>query len=246
MIKNKILLLTDNEELLNRFKELVQQLKFNITNNYIFDYAYSYNNKVFSIKYENSEWINPLKVKEKINELVNEYDLIISLHCKQFFPPELVNKVRCVNIHPGLNPFNRGWFPQVFSILNGLPCGATIHEIDEYLDHGAIICQKEVKIETWDTSLSAYNKILDVEIELLEEYIENIINNDYKTQITNEGNLNLKKDFDNLCEIKLNNEDSFLNHINILRALTHGDYSNAYFLDENGSKIYLKVELRKE
>ena len=48
-----------------------------------------------------------------------------------------------------------------------------------------------------------------------------------------------------MCEINLNNKDSFLNHINILRALTHGDYSNAYFFDENGNKIHLTVELKK-
>jgi dTDP-4-amino-4,6-dideoxyglucose formyltransferase len=245
MIENKILLLTDNQELLNRFKVIVQNSKFITSKNYVFEYAYSYNNKTFSEKYINSEWIKPLKVKEKVAELVSEYDLIISLHCKQLFPAELVKKVRCINVHPGLNPFNRGWFPQVFSILNGLPCGATVHEIDEYLDHGAVICQKEVKIEIWDTSLSAYNKILDVEIELLEKHIEKIINHDYKTQIKNKGNLNLKKDFDDLCEIKLDNKDSFLNHINRLRALTHGDYSNAYFFDENGKKIYLTVELKK-
>ena len=70
-----------------------------------------------------------------------------------------------------LTPHNRGWFPQVFSLINGKPCGVTIHEIDEKLDHGDIIVQKEVVAEPWDTSLDVYNKILNTEVELIEKYM---------------------------------------------------------------------------
>jgi methionyl-tRNA formyltransferase len=245
MMKN-ILLLTDNEELLNRFKKLIEEKKLDKSNNFLFNYAYSPNNKAFIEKYQNAEWIKPLKVTEDIDFLINEYDLIVSLHCKQIFPSELVEKVKCINIHPGLNPNNRGWFPQVFSIINGLPCGATIHEIDEKLDHGPIICQKEVIIEMYDTSLTAYDKILNAEIELLNDNFENILKLEYETFTKDEGNLNLKKDFDALCEIDINQNDTFRNHINKLRALTHGDYANAYFIDEKGNKIFLKLEMRKE
>lgn len=240
-----ILLITDNEELLNRFKSLLKELKID-TKRYNFDYAYSYNNSHFIQKYENAEWIKPLNVKESISVLQSKYDLILSLHCKQLFPAQLVSEVRCINIHPGLNPFNRGWYPQVFSIINSFPSGATIHEIDQHLDHGPVICQKEVKIEMWDTSFTAYNKILDAEIELLAENLEKILEHNYTTTIKDEGNLNLKKDFNDLREIDLGNIDTFENHINKLRALTHGDYSNAYFFDQEGTKIYLKIELTKE
>jgi len=242
----KILLLTDNTVLLNRFRNLIQEKNLDNNSNFIFDYAFSYNNKRLIEKFKDSDWIKPLKVKEKIDFLQEEYDMIISLHCKQIFPAKLVNNVKCINVHPGLNPNNRGWFPQVFSIINSLPCGATIHEIDEHLDHGPIISQKEVKIEMWDTSLTAYNKILDAEIDLLSKSLLKILNQEYETVIKGEGNLNLKKDFDDLCEIDLNNRDTFKNHINKLRALTHGDYTNAYIIDDLGNKIYLKLELLKE
>ena len=239
----KILILTDNEELLLRFKDLIGIKKLN--DNFIFNYAYSPNNSIFIDKFGSEDWIKPLKVKDEIDFLLGEYDIILSLHCKQIFPEILVNNVKCINIHPGLNPNNRGWYPQVFSIINSLPCGVTIHEIDEHLDHGPIICQREVKIEMWDTSLTIHNKILDTEIDLLSENIEDILNGNYKTFISEEGNLNLKKDFDILCEIDLDNVDTFKTHINKLRALTHGDYKNAYFIDEYGDKVYLKLILEK-
>jgi len=174
------------------------------------------------------------------------YNLIISAHCKKIFPSKLVNSFRCINLHPGLNPYNRGWFPQVFSILNKLPIGATIHEIDEKLDHGPIIFQEEIKIESTDTSFSLYNKVIKKEIELFENNFSKIINNNYTTIIPkDQGNLNLKKDFDDLCEIDLNNIDSFENHLNLLRALTFSKYKNAYFIDKLGNKIYVNIDLKK-
>jgi len=239
----KILILTDNDELLYRFINLIGVKE--LDKSFIFEFAFSPNNTFFVEKFNGIDWIKSLKVKDEVDFLINEYDIILSLHCKQIFPERLVKNVKCINIHPGLNPNNRGWYPQVFSIINSLPCGVTIHEIDEYLDHGPIICQREVKIETWDTSLTAHNKILDTEIDLLSENIVNILNEKYETFVSEEGNVNLKKDFDMLCEINLDNVDTFKNHINKLRALTHGNYKNAYFIDEHGNKVYLKLELEQ-
>ncbi len=100
-----------------------------------------------------------------LHNVDSKYKLVISAHCKKIFPPKLVNSFRCINIHPGLNPYNRGYYPQAFSLINKLPVGATIHEIDEKLDHGPIIFQEEVVIESIDTSFSLYNKIIKKEIE---------------------------------------------------------------------------------
>ena len=213
-----ILVITDNQEVRDRFIELIGKFK---------EYEF---------------YIIP-SIHFKTCYFKGSYEMIISLHCKMIFPPMIINEIRCINVHPGLNPYNRGWFPQVFSIINGLPCGATIHEMDEKIDNGAVICQKEVIVESWDTSLNVYEKIIDTEMELLNNNLKNIIESNYKAVKKEKGNLNLKKDFEKLCEIDLDNKDTFQNHINKLRALTHGDYANAYYT-ENGKKIYLKIELR--
>ncbi|HFA51391.1 MAG TPA: dTDP-4-amino-4,6-dideoxyglucose formyltransferase [Bacteroidetes bacterium] len=236
-----ILVISDNEALVDKFNKLIGTGMFDP---HQFHFSYSYFNKALAEKYIGDNNFTPVNVKVEKDEIIIKYDLVISLHCKQLFPSELVNSVRCVNVHPGLNPYNRGWFPQVFSILNGKPCGATIHEIDEQLDHGNIIVQKEVAIEPWDTSLTAYNKITEAEMELIEKNMLDIIENKYKTKRPRqEGNLNLKKDFDALCQIDMAEVGTFQNHIDRLRALTHGDYMNAYFLDGEGNKVFLKLEL---
>ncbi|MDB4733820.1 dTDP-4-amino-4,6-dideoxyglucose formyltransferase [Planctomycetota bacterium] len=189
----------------------------------------------------------PYKVKQVGAELAERHDMVISIHCKQLFPPELVNGTKCLNVHPGLNPYNRGWYPQVFAIMNGMPHGATIHEIDVELDHGPIIDQKEVKISADDTSLVVYKRVLEAELELLRTNLKDILNGSYTTsQPENEGNLNMIKDFRELLELDLDEQGTMQHFINKFRALTHGKYKNAYFTDpETGDKIYVSINLER-
>lgn len=241
----KKLLITDNIFLCEKFIDILD--KKNIIHD--FEFAYSSVNKDFRLspKYYHINLI-PINVKKQQELLIDNYDLIISLHCKQLFPITLVNQVKCINIHPGLNPYNRGWFPQVFSIINKLPLGATIHEIDEDLDHGNIISQQKVPVYSWDTSLSAYNRVLQAELVLIEQNIEAILNNTYQAKIPEmEGNLNYKKDFNSLCKLDLKEENTFEFFIDKLRALSHGNYNNAYFIDEfTGEKVFVKIHLEKD
>jgi len=181
------------------------------------------------------------------DDCINRYDLIISAHCKKIIPSKVINNVRCINIHPGYNPINRGWFPHIFSIVNKQTAGATIHLIDDKVDHGPIIARKSVNIETTDDSYSLYLKILKCEFELFEEYFDCIINNTCSTFMPeSEGNLNKKKDYEMLRKLDLQNVDTLENHINLLRSLTHDNYNNGYFVDGDGNKIYLKLKLEKE
>jgi methionyl-tRNA formyltransferase len=124
--------------------------------------------------------------------------------------------------------------------------GATVHLIDDMLDHGDIIVREEVQIEDLDTSLSLYNKIVEKEIDIFERILPDIISNNIKTQTPEvEGNVNYKSDFDNLCRLDMDNIGTLREHVNLLRSLTHGEYSNAYFEDPEGNKIYVSINLNK-
>lgn len=189
-----------------------------------------------------------LKNENDVKKIIETFDLVISMHCKQIFPPSLTKNVRCVNVHPGYNPINRGWYPQVFAIINDVPIGATIHEIDDQLDHGAIIAREFVKKNNFDTSKTLYDKILEKEIELLESWLERIVHNNYVPKIPeNEGNLYLKRDFKNLLKIDLTEPVTMGQAINRLRALTHGSFKNAYFIDEKTrKKVFLGISFEIE
>lgn len=193
------------------------------------------------------EGIPRLHVRDQASMVIASYALLLSIHCKQIFPPELVNGIRCINVHPGLNPYNRGWFPQVFSIINSLPSGVTIHEIDEELDHGPIIAQRVYEIRPWDTSGSAYAKIMAIERDLVLEHFIAIRDRAYEAVAPQEqGNVNTKKDFEKLKQIDLGQRGTFGEFINRLRALTHDNFRNAYFIDDSGAKVFVRISLEPD
>lgn len=238
----KILVLTDNEFIFKEFLKIIEQESYS---KFQFDFFYSPKNlNSFSSQYKDYK---PLSIKDNQEMIIDYYGLVLSLHSKQIFPERLVHSVRCINVHPGYNPYNRGWFPQVFSIINNLPIGVTIHEMDEYLDHGPVISQEKIEVFPWETSADVYKRILSKEIEMLDKLLPSLLDNCYKKEIiTEQGNINLKRDFNKLCKIDLHQKLSMEEAINYLRALSFPGYRNAYFIDDNGNKIYLELKLSKD
>jgi methionyl-tRNA formyltransferase len=189
--------------------------------------------------------VSPLSLRDRYSTLVG-YDLGLSCHSKQIFPAELVHKVRCINIHPGFNPYNRGWYPQAFSLINKLPAGATIHEMDDEIDHGPIICQEKVEIYEWDTSLSVYNRVQEKEVSLFREWLPKLLSGDYRPiQPSIDGNYNGKGEFANLCKIDLDRKVTFKEAIDYLRAMSHPPFLNAYY-ESCGRKVFIRLEVTPE
>lgn len=239
----KVLVICDNIYIIDRLKAIFDE-KAPLD----LEVVYNYSNKESPVSRHpvlSSDSFH-LNVKADCEYIISNFNLVISAHCLQFFPKRLVDSVRCVNVHPGFNPINRGWYPQVFSIIHKLPIGATIHEMDSKLDNGAIIVRSFIEKYAWDTSITLYNRILDKEMELFEANFKEIIFGGYRPiQPESVGNLFHKKDFENLCKIDLNEQGNMGDLINKLRALSHGHYKNAYFIDELGNKVFAKIELEK-
>jgi methionyl-tRNA formyltransferase len=239
---NKVLVVIDNIFQYEKIKKIV--LSKNLQD--FFDFRHSI---VKSAIWDHIDFQNKkdsiIDVNNCIEYIVKNYYLVLSVHCFQFFPKELVTRVKCINVHPGYNPINRGWYPQVFSIIYNLPIGATIHEMDEKLDNGPIIDRKFVEKYLWDTSITIYNRVLDAEIELFEKNFDAIISNSYDKIIPeNRGNMFRKSDFMKLCEIDLEQVGTFKSFYDKLRALSHGEYKNAYFIDdETQKKVFIKIDI---
>jgi len=237
----KVLVISENSGLCIFLQEIWN--KSDLKSKCSFDFRYtSYNENPQSMINIGASEIN-VKDEEVVEWIVNNYEIVFSLHCKQIFPPSLVSSVPCFNFHPGFNPHNRGWYPQAFSLINGLPIGATIHRMDEQIDHGGIIGQKEVTVSPEDTSLEVYNKVIEAEKELIKEHIINIIDENYTLHIpSEEGNYNGIKDYERLCQLDLGSVGTLENHIDLLRALTHGEFKNAFFV-KNGKKYFVKIAI---
>jgi len=235
---NKILVISDNLEVCTRVKSMLLHK---------FPQYYSRLTFVSSPGTEGVE-SNYVNVKTDWKWIIDNFDMVISLHCKKIFLPELCNGVPCINLHPGYNPYNKGMYPNVFSIINGLPTGATLHVIDEEVDHGGIIEQAPLIIRMHETASDVYRRLQDLEILLFERNFESLVLGTYTSVPANntKGNLNTHKDFEKLKELNLDEVGSFHDFYNRLRALTHDDYKNAYIVDEKGRKIFIKISLAIE
>ncbi len=191
---------------------------------------------------------NCIDVQKAPLNTAENYDAIISAHCKQLFPVELVTRSRCFNIHPGFNPETRGWFPQVWGILRGLKVGMTVHVMDKELDHGPIIERREVPARIWDTSESLYTRILEVETRWLRENLLKLIESEVSTfPMEREGTLFSKADFHRLCRLDLDEMGTFKNFYDRLRALSFSGHRNAYFIDPiTKRRVYLELRVEAD
>ena len=241
-----VLIITDNIGLCRWFRSVfdANQHSSGIAE---FDYRYSSINKIPDKFIEDGVEDIDLGSDIEVSRLIKTYDLIFSLHSKKIFPTKLVKGVKCINVHPGLNPYNRGWYPQVFSIINKLPAGATIHEMDEDIDHGPVICQEEVDIKVTDDSFDVYQKVIATEKKLLTQWLPDIITGSYGIlEPSGDSNYNSIDDFKEICKLDLDSVGTLRKHIDLLRSLSHSDFKNAYFYTENGKKIYVKIMLDSE
>ena len=237
----KMFVVTDNLMMFIKCHKLLKNISYLKV-----DYFCTPSSNDMFIQYIDKGIISPTTIEENEDILIKKYDIGFSCHSKQIFPQKIVNEIKCINIHPGLNPYNKGYYPHIFSIINKLPTGATLHRMDEKIDNGPIIDQEQVLIESHDTSIDVYKKIIEKEINLIKRNINNILNNkeEYSFPILN-GNYNSKDDFKKLCELNLREKTTMGEVIDRLRALTHPPHKNAYFLNKEDKIYYISIKLVK-
>jgi methionyl-tRNA formyltransferase len=153
----------------------------------------------------------------------------------------------CVNLHPSYLPYNRGSFPNVWSILDGTPAGVTLHYINAGVDTGDMIAQMRVSVEPSDTSETLFRKLETAGITLFQENWASIragscarIPQGHET-----GRIHKRSDVNAIDEIHLDKEYTGRYLIDLLRARTFTGFKGAYFV-ENGKKIYLRIQLTPE
>ena len=99
----------------------------------------------------------------------NKIEFIISYGYKYLITKDIIDifKDKIINLHISFLPFNRGYYPNLWSHLEGSPSGVTIHLINEQIDGGEILLQKKVEIDTQKHSFRSSYLILRKEIEIL-------------------------------------------------------------------------------
>lgn len=102
--------------------------------------------------------------------VVANFGHIIPAEVLNFFPKGIIN------IHPSLLPKYRGPTPVQTAILNGdKKTGVSIIKIDEKVDHGPILEQKEIEILPKETSQDLLNRLFKIGAEMLPNALSNYI-----------------------------------------------------------------------
>lgn len=87
-----------------------------------------------------------------------------------------------INLHHGKIPFYRGTPPYFWEIYNGESyTGVSVHRIDDEIDHGGLLAQKEVKIEKEDDTKILFEKALSIDYKLVEEVLNMFCSGNIKT-----------------------------------------------------------------
>lgn len=104
-------------------------------------------------------------------------DLIIVISWSQIVQKEILNCVPrgCISIHYSLLPERRGGAPLNWAIIDGFKkSGITLFYLDEGIDTGDIIAQKEFEISKTDTPKELLDKICILAPQIIKENIDAI------------------------------------------------------------------------
>ena len=116
------------------------------------------------------------------------FDIVVSYGYRHILSKDFINKSKApvINLHISYLPWNRGAHPNFWSFYECTPCGVTIHLIDEGIDTGAIIYQKEIVLDAKINTFSEAYLQLKREIEkLFLANINSIINKTFPLKIQN-------------------------------------------------------------
>ena len=133
--------------------------------------------------------------------------LVISYNYRHIVKKNMIDAVhgRIINLHTSMLPWNRGASPNLWSIIDNTPKGVTIHVLDEGLDTGDILLQKELFIDEERETLRSSYELLNQEIvKLLQDNWKYIYHGEWhpKKQI-NGGSKHTMKDLQDFLQSKV-------------------------------------------
>lgn len=123
--------------------------------------------------------LQPERLRKDVEQIMElRPDLIITCAYGQILPKGLLQLPRlgCINVHASLLPKLRGGAPIHRAILNGdTKTGITIMYMNEHMDEGDIIAQKEIEITDIDTAETLHDKLSVLGRDLLLETLPSIL-----------------------------------------------------------------------
>ena len=195
--------------------------------------------KELALKY-NIHVFQPERIKEDYKDILDlNPDIIVTCAYGQIIPKEILDYPRlgCINVHASLLPKLRGGAPIHKSIIDDYgKTGITIMYMDQKMDSGDIISQREIEILDSDNLESLHDKLSVIGTKLLLDTLPSIIdgtNNRIKqdeSQVTYA--YNIKREEEHIDFNKTSREI-----FNLIRGLSPVPSANAILFDKE-LKVY--------
>ena len=137
------------------------------------EYALEKNLKIF----QPEKIVNNKEFKDEIRAL--EPDLFCVVSYGKILPKSFLEipTKGAINVHPSMLPKYRGAAPIQWAILNGdKTTGVTIMYMNEKMDAGDIILQKEIEIDDNETTGELWDRLSTIGAEMLLDTVKNIDN----------------------------------------------------------------------
>jgi methionyl-tRNA formyltransferase len=149
-----------------------------------------------------------------------------------------------INLHPSYLPYNRGVYPNVWSIIERTQAGVTLHYIDAGIDTGDIISQSKIEVEPIDTGITLYKKLEGAGLRLFKQNWPLISKGQAPRyqQLKMSGTDHSLKATQQIDRIDLEKKIRAGELIDIIRARTFPPHNGAYFVQDS-RKIYMRLQL---
>ena len=144
--------------------------------------------------------LQPEKLDSSLFIIPNSsFDVFVVAAYSQIIPKEILEipRLGTIGVHPSLLPKYRGSSPIQSAILNGdKETGVTLYLMDDKMDHGPILSQRELEFSIFNFQFSIlYQKLAELSADLLIETLPKFLNREIEPITQNESQATYTKKF---------------------------------------------------
>lgn len=182
--------------------------------------------------------------------LLKDIDLVFLISWKYLMPEAFVSHYKYIlNLHYSLLPKFRGVYPVNWAIIEGEPTtGVTFHSINEQIDKGQILTQREITIQESDTAYSLLKKLDVIAYNLFKEVINKyLISEDFQFEdkLSYDSDYYSRRRFNHKSRLELDSQMKVGEVLNLLKGYTFKDGSSlAHFIGRDGKKYWVSIDIK--
>lgn len=150
-----------------------------------------------------------------------------------------------VNVHRSYLPYNRGWAPLEWALIDGTPAGVSLHVMTSQLDSGAVIAQAEVPIEHTDTIQSLGQRADAVAMDMFRSHWPRLRVGDLRAndQEGSSSTYHSKIDLERARKVHLNEKFTLRKLLRTMQAFSQPGFPA--FFEEDGRRYALHLDVEE-